>query len=346
MGATGKPFVSHAQNFEDIVLWRVLQDVDEGCYVDVGACDPVADSISWAFYEQGWRGALIEPVPSWADALRRRRPYDVTIEAAAGAATGIAPLFASTTTGNSTLVRDVADRIGADGVELTEVTTRVEPLDDLLEEAGFQGRTIHFCTIDVEGSEAEVLAGFDLARWRPWILVVEATEPNRRLASHPAWEDRVLAQGYRFCLFDGLNRFYVHPDKADDFGDRLSYPACVFDAPFHRAVTNARRAEQLERESTSLLDRLTHAEREKATLVDRLVHAERGNEVLVARASAAAAQLSAMEATISWRVTRPLRAVRAGQIRRGPSARQTPGGTDVRLGPAWGESTRAHARER
>ena len=344
MRATRQPFVSHAQNFEDIVLWRVLQDVDEGCYVDVGACDPIADSISWAFYQRGWRGALIEPVPSWADALRRRRPYDVTIEAAAGAATRIAPLFASRTTGNSTLVRDVADRIGADGIELREVTTEVKPLDDLLEDAGFQGRTIHFCTIDVEGSETEVLAGFDLARWRPWILVVEATEPNRRLASHPAWEDRVLAQGYRFSLFDGLNRFYVHADKAHDFGDRLSYPACVFDEPFHCAVTSARRAEQLERERTSLLDRLTDAEREKATLVNRLAQFERGNEVLVARAGAAAAQLSAMEATISWRVTRPLRAVRARQIRRGPSARHTAGGTDVRRGPGQGRVHSAHER--
>ena len=152
----------------------------------------------------------------------------------------------------------------------------------------------------------------------------------------------MLAQGYRFSRFDGLNRFYVHADKADDFGDRLSYPACVFDEPFHCAATSARRAEQLERERTSLLDRLTDAEREKATLVNRLAHFERGNEVLVARAGAAAAQLSAMEATISWRVTRPLRAVRARQIRRGPSARHTAGGTDVRRGPGQGRVRSAH----
>ena len=52
-----KPFRSSAQNFEDVVLWRVLEDVEKGCYVDVGACDPVIDSITWPFYEQGWRGA-------------------------------------------------------------------------------------------------------------------------------------------------------------------------------------------------------------------------------------------------------------------------------------------------
>ena len=69
-----KPFRSSAQNFEDVVLWRVLEDVERGCYVDVGAYDPVIDSISWPFYEQGWRGALVEPVPSLAAELRRAGP--------------------------------------------------------------------------------------------------------------------------------------------------------------------------------------------------------------------------------------------------------------------------------
>ena len=121
------------------------------------------------------------------------------------------------------------------------------PLDELLEEAGFDGRTIHFCTIDVEGSEADVLAGFDLTRWCPWILVVEATEPNRPRHSHDAWETQVLGAGYSFCLFDGLNRFYVHPGKADAYAERLAYPACIFDHAFVRRTSAGRRAEELER---------------------------------------------------------------------------------------------------
>ena len=52
----------------------------------------------------------------------------------------------------------------------------------------------------------------------------------------------MLEAGYSFCLFDGLNRFYVHPDKADDFAERLAYPACIFDDAFVRRTSAGRRA--------------------------------------------------------------------------------------------------------
>ncbi len=56
-------FISYAQNFEDVMLWRALKHVENGFYVDVGAQDPVVDSVSLAFYEHGWRGVHIEPTP-------------------------------------------------------------------------------------------------------------------------------------------------------------------------------------------------------------------------------------------------------------------------------------------
>ncbi len=342
------------QNFEDIVLWRVLKDVEGGCYVDVGACDPVLDSISWSFYERGWRGALIEPVPSVAALLRKRRPEDITIEAAAGTKSGTGTLFVSEPVGNSTLSRDVAERLAAAGNAFSEITVRIATLDELLGDAGFDGRTIHFCTIDVEGSEADVLAGFDLVRWRPWILVVEATEPNQPRASARLWERYVIEAGYRFCLFDGLNRFYVHPHKADDFAEELSYPACVFDAPFYRAVSAARRGIELERIAFGASRRADEFERaaseasrrsgdleriaseasrrskeleriasEAISRADQLEEIssrvfliERENAALAARASEAMAELSAVRATVSWRVTRPLRVVRGRQLNR------------------------------
>ena len=53
-------FNSYAQNFEDVILWRALKHVENGCYVDIGANDPVVDSVSLAFYERGWRGVHVE----------------------------------------------------------------------------------------------------------------------------------------------------------------------------------------------------------------------------------------------------------------------------------------------
>jgi hypothetical protein len=77
---------------------------------------------------------------------------------------------------------------------------------------------IHFLKIDVEGFEGEVLQGMDFGRWRPWVLVIEATLPGRRETSHETWEHLVTGQRYRFAWFDGLNRYYVaeeHPELLD-----------------------------------------------------------------------------------------------------------------------------------
>ena len=49
-------FVSYAQNFEDVMLWRALKHIDCGFYIDVGAQDPVIDSVTKSFYDHGWRG--------------------------------------------------------------------------------------------------------------------------------------------------------------------------------------------------------------------------------------------------------------------------------------------------
>ena len=67
--------VSYAQNFEDVMLWRVLADATPGFYIDIGAQHPLVDSVSRAFYDQGWRGIHVEPTPEHA-ALIVKSPAD------------------------------------------------------------------------------------------------------------------------------------------------------------------------------------------------------------------------------------------------------------------------------
>ena len=75
-------FKSYAQNFEDLMLYRALGWVEHGFYIDVGAQHPEVDSVSKAFFDRGWRGVHVEPVPYYADLLREARPGDQVIEAA------------------------------------------------------------------------------------------------------------------------------------------------------------------------------------------------------------------------------------------------------------------------
>src|SRR6185503_10612255 len=75
--------------------------------------------------------------------------------------------------------------------------------------------TIDFLKVDVEGGEADVLLGGDWKRFRPKVIVIEAVAPGSGEPAWQTWEPFLLAQGYRFVLFDTLNRFYVaeeHPE--------------------------------------------------------------------------------------------------------------------------------------
>ena len=75
-------FVSYAQNYEDVILWRAFRNTEAGHYIDIGAHDPVVDSVSFAFYQAGWRGMHVEPTPTYAAKLREARPDEIVIEAA------------------------------------------------------------------------------------------------------------------------------------------------------------------------------------------------------------------------------------------------------------------------
>ncbi len=225
-------FRSYAQNAEDVVLWRALKDVVEGCYVDVGAAHPVIDSVTKAFYERGWSGIDVEPTDAYAADLRADRDRDIVVQACAGDAPGTATLHMVLGTGLSTVTDDV-ERVDAKRYDVVDVEVPVVTLDDLLVEHGCDGRDIHFLKVDVEGFEEQVLRGTDLSRWRPWIVVVEATLPNSTQQVHDRWEHLLVDAGYRFCLFDGLNRFYASPDHPE-LVEILSFPVCVFDEPYVR----------------------------------------------------------------------------------------------------------------
>ncbi len=310
-------FDSYAQNGEDVVLWRALGHIDHGRYVDVGANDPTRDSISRAFYDRGWRGITIEPVPEYAARHRESRPEDLLVEAAvtsSGAET--VTLHEVLGTGLSTLVDEVGARHEDSGYEVHDIVVEARSLGQILEDAGWDGLDIHFMTIDVEAAEADVLASVDLSRWRPWVLVVEATSPQSTEPSHEEWESIVLAADYQLCLFDGLSRFYVAREHSQDIGPRLSYPASVQDNySTHDSRTAAAKIEQL---NALVVER----DREVRRLQEEFHELSQRHHRLSVTHHATVIELEELRHTLSWRLTRPFRAARDRLTSRGqPSGR-------------------------
>lgn len=325
---TSPTFESSAQNGEDVVLWRALSEVPVGTgrYIEVGANDPVAFSITWSFYQRGWRGITAEPVPAYVAAHRALRPEDVQVECVIGALDGDeVVLHQIDDTGLSTIAGDIAERHAGSGYVVTDRTVAVRRLDAVLVDAGWDdGGDIHLLTVDTEGSEQAVLESIDLHRFRPWVLVVEATAPLSATPTHDAWEHLVTGAGYTFVLFDGLSRFYVADERADRLAPRLSYPVCALDdysTQATRALAAQREQFRLERdEACRQVGELTalraaavqEAVRWRTAAMTRWAQAMSGGGGGVAGGELGLLrnEVQAMQQTVSWRVTRPLRSVR------------------------------------
>jgi FkbM family methyltransferase len=218
--------ISYAQNFEDVVLDRVFRDTETGFYVDVGAHDPDVCSVTRHFYERGWRGINIEPGLVF-DRLAAARPRDVNLQLAASDRAGEVLFYEFPgADGLAGLSPDVPEPFRPLAGRRFARTVRAAPLRDILAEHA--PPAIDFLSIDVEGHEREVLLGNDWGRYRPRVVLVEATLPTTQVLCHDRWEGVLLSAGYLFAYFDGLNRFYVRREDADLL-DRFSAPPNVFD---------------------------------------------------------------------------------------------------------------------
>lgn len=220
--------ISYAQNQEDVVLARLLQIVPEGRFVDVGAAHPVEHNVTYWLYLNGWRGVNVEPMSREADLLRKERPEDITLQVAVGDAPGTMTLFEAPldNRGATTSDPELVDRYAASGQQFVPFEVEVVTLDDVL--GRFEPGGVHVLKVDIEGGEAAAIAGAHLDRHRPWVLVIEATQPNSTVDTSEVWQPDVLAAGYTCVLFDGLNRFYIRADRPD-LAELLSTPANVFD---------------------------------------------------------------------------------------------------------------------
>jgi FkbM family methyltransferase len=200
------------------LLERFLGRRSEGFFVEVGAFDGISYSNTWGLAERGWSGLLVEPVPHLADECRRNHsshPHVRIVECAIGAATGATSLILNgpLTTAHAGQAEEWA-YASAEAITVPMIT-----LDSLLsrEEVcpGFE-----LLVVDVEGFEADVFAAFDLARWRPLMMIVELADTHPDLQNTAAADAQlsrsIEANGYRIVYKDHINTVFVLSDRVDE----------------------------------------------------------------------------------------------------------------------------------
>jgi FkbM family methyltransferase len=193
----------------------------DGSFVEVGAYDGETLSNTACLADRGWRGLYVEPVPDYAVRCRRRHarnPRVLVAECAVGAAAGtvelqVRGLLSGIAEGHQRAF-DVAGWAAGFPRE-RRIKVPQQPLDAVLEAAtiapGFE-----LLVVDVEGYEAAVFEGFDIARWRPTMMIVELCDGGQDYSGfpdlareHAGVRARLLAAGYAAVHVDSVDTVFV-----------------------------------------------------------------------------------------------------------------------------------------
>lgn len=324
-------FISYSQCHEDYILYRALQDVKKGFYVDVGASFPESDSVTKAFYDRGWHGINIESNPTVYKILQNERLNDLNICCLISDDNSKSNAFYIVNDGNgglSTADQTQLSYLVESNYDVTRISVPSQTLNSVFAKSLPENTEIHFLKIDVEGLEKKVLQGLDLNLYRPWIIVIECMLANRQIECHGVWETILIKHRYQCVFQDGLNRYYLANEKAE-LSQHFKYPISVFDnvksiteiQSMNTAAEQTERADIAERQLTELnvdhgdLQRIAAEQTERADKAERqLTELEihhtailESNHHNFIQSQELSQKLLAIEASISWQFTAPFR---------------------------------------
>lgn len=184
---------------EDRILANHFNNKTNGVCIEIGAYNGEDLSNTYYFEKIGWDCILVEAIPELAAICREKRKFSTVINCAVVDPDSPSSLefeiaedvkamsSVSITKDNLRKVKGYAGQLS-----IRKVLVPARTLDSILEESDFQ--TIDFITIDVEGSEWNVLQGFTLSKWQPKVLIIERNSffPNLKIMKYLQQNDYIL----------------------------------------------------------------------------------------------------------------------------------------------------------
>lgn len=198
----------YSQFNEEIVVRDFFQDEKGGFFLDVDCAWPIKTNTTF-FLERhlAWSGIAIDANSSYAADWERLRPrsafrnYLVTDHSGS-----LDKFYAADALGSVHKGRVFNDQI----IVGTEIEVPSTTLNDLLEREGVE--RIDFLSMDIEESEPEALAGFDIQRYKPRLICIEAS-PSIREAILQYFSANGYERIEKYLEHDRINWYFKPLDE-------------------------------------------------------------------------------------------------------------------------------------
>jgi FkbM family methyltransferase len=211
-----KPYSHGSLDGIDLIMKSIMRDVPLGSYIDIGGNHPQLNNNTWLFYQLGWRGVVIDPQEQFKPLYARFRQEDIFISALISNDSSEREfhVFPDDTMSTSDMVtaRRYAERF--EPTDVTVLRLRGTPLSQIV--ADHLINEVHFCSIDVEGAELEVLQGMQLETFRPGAILIEwkNISVNSRDFLCSSVYEYLSDNRYKLVVKTHIDAIFIAPDKS------------------------------------------------------------------------------------------------------------------------------------
>jgi len=162
---------SYSQFWEDRLINRLVKN-QRGTYIDIGAGTPIWGSNTFYFYIRGWRGVTIDPIKFNVQMHKIFRKKDTQYMSIISLSSTETSFYQLNPWELSTTDKKIADERVEKGAKLVRtIQIKATPLSKIYENHPIARPSL--LSIDVEGSELDVLRSNDWIRFQPDIICVE-----------------------------------------------------------------------------------------------------------------------------------------------------------------------------
>jgi FkbM family methyltransferase len=197
----------HSRYAEEWIVRDFFHDQHGGVFLDIGANDYERESNTYYLETAlGWSGIAVDAQPTFAEGYRQHRPQTRFLVYYISDRSGDThPFFVP----KDTLVAS-GDRIfserAANGSPARETAVRTITLTDLLDQEHVS--RLDFLTMDIELGEPKALAGFDIDRFKPTLVCIEA-HPQVRQAILDYFQQHAYKIVGKYLRLDTANLYFT-----------------------------------------------------------------------------------------------------------------------------------------
>ncbi len=202
----------YSQANEELIIRDFFQDRRDGFYLDVGCAFPVQYSTTYYLEKYlGWRGIGIDALDIYAKNWKLLRPKSKFFTFYVDDHSDDIKTFYRA--GVPALSSGIKDRVfNGRTLNQHEVEVPTITLNKLLELNGVE--KVDFLSMDIEEAEPAALRGFDIERYAPKLVCIEAT-PSIRKDIQAYFEEHGYERLDRYLAHDAVNWYYAPKSRSN-----------------------------------------------------------------------------------------------------------------------------------